>query len=51
MTYYEKKTTIKNLNITQHPGDENGKRKIYSWSGMVGNKAVEETLQCLVHSF
>ena len=42
---------MKSLNIIQHPGDEKGERKIYSWSGMVGGKAVEETLQCLEHSF
>lgn len=51
MTYYKKKITMKSLNMVQHPADEKGERKIYAWSGMVGGKAVEETLQCLDHSF
>ena len=47
MTYFKQKITQKNLNVILHPGDENGYRKVFAWSGMVGGKASEETISCL----
>ena len=51
MTQYERKITMKSLDIVQHPGDGEGQRKVYVWSGIVGGKGLDETVQCFKHSF
>ena len=51
MVYFKRKITMKSLNVVQHPADSMGSRKVFAWSGMVGGKAAEETIQCLDHTF
>ena len=51
MVYFKRKITMKSLNVIQHPADSMGSRKVFAWSGMVGGKSAEETIQCLEHCF
>ena len=51
MVYFKRKITVKSLNVIQHPPDLYGSRKVFAWSGMVGGKQAEETIQCLEHTF
>ena len=51
MVYFKRKITVKSLNVIQHPPDPFGSRKVFAWSGMVGGKKAEETIQCLEHTF
>ena len=51
MVYFKRKITMKSLNVVQQPADCFGDRKVFAWSGMIGGKAFEETIQCLEHCF
>ena len=51
VTYFKRKTSMKIVNVLQHPGDEHCSRKVSVWSGMVGGKATKKTAQCLQHAF
>ena len=51
MVYFKRKITMKSLNLVQHPPDAHGSRKVFAWSGMVGGKQTEETIQCLEYCF